>query len=139
MTELHGEVEACGGDTVAASLCKPLAPVRRAKGDTLLSLHDTYYPICDGIHNCPAYTYNTSLCSRGQRLLRPVLPADLRRVPVTDNNPVCSTFYLRQGCYSDERCNGTTVVSVEHTEWTKVAPFDYRRPRERHTAHALLE
>lgn len=115
------EIEACGGDTVVASLCASDTGAS-CKGDTLLSLHDTYYPICDGIHNCEAYTYNSSLLVENDNHCG-LCSQVTYSVPVVGNNPVCSTYYLRQGCNTNEECNGTTIVSVTHTEWTKVAPL----------------
>ena len=115
------EIEACGGDTVVASLCADDTGAS-CKGDTLLSLHDTYYPVCDGVHNCEAYTYNHSLVMENDNHCG-LCSQVTYRVPVVDGNPTCSTFYLRQGCNTNEQCNGTTIVSVQHTEWTKVAPL----------------
>lgn len=113
------EILACGGDMVTASLCESVGAT--CNGDTMLTLHNELYPICDGIHNCPEYTHNHSVvaenndyCGACARLFY--------KVPVSDNDPSqCSPLYLRQGCNANVGCSGNTIVSVEHTEWNLAA------------------
>eukprot|EP00605_Chrysophyceae_sp_TOSAG23-4_P001537 GSChrysophyteH1.ASY1.ANO1.1685.1 assembled CDS len=60
------EISACDGDVISASTCSVGG---ECSGDTYFALHSEHYPveidgggayICDSLHTCPPYTYNSS-------------------------------------------------------------------------------
>jgi FtsP/CotA-like multicopper oxidase with cupredoxin domain len=112
------EIEACGGDVVTASLCTSKGA--QCTGDTMLSLYNKMYTVCDGVHDCPAYTYNNSKVVENDGFCGSCAQVTYK-VPVYDNKPACSTLYLRQGCKGSAECDGVAIVSVEHTTWNLAA------------------
>jgi hypothetical protein len=117
-------IEACQGDRITASLCTAGSS---CSGDTYLSLYSKLWDICDGVHDCPAKTYNgtdrlvsdDNHCGSCSELYYDVPSYNVTQ---DDTESACNTFYLRQGCYNDKNCSGTTLVSITKTAWT--TPID---------------